>query len=488
MRPIRGPIDYNRYPPRERRPSSDAPPHQPASHQPASHQPAFDEPSPHRRFQSGRGHRNAAQRGDFERRRAESDAGECSPEPAIATGTEEEFPAPAQELRRGRRARSRRGRHPAHREIAAGVSATANGESVTKNRRVRSGRRRVALWKRARRWAYLLLLLLLGEMGVAMLTSSHFAIARVEVHGLNITTPAQVAPVQGALLGRNWLRAPLSGAKAELEKVPSVQRVEMTRMLAWPPQILIRVSERQPFARVGAGRKWFVVDSQGVPFRVATKEDEALYAVTGPTLQPQLGRALPAAAWNRVRQVARALAQSAAEGERWALRRLYFDRHGFASLRLTGGAQDETLVQLGSERWPEKLRRARQALAYFEATGRRASTLNLLSYSMPTWTPKTLSQAPVTTSQIVPKNLQNGAQSKAATRSNDASEAKMPTASQQTLKKPGDSQNPPPRNAKREGDLSTHGAAPETMQAPNRHLDVAPQNATPNVLNSNWPA
>jgi endonuclease/exonuclease/phosphatase (EEP) superfamily protein YafD len=42
------------------------------------------------------------------------------------------------------------------------------------------------------------------------------------------------------------------------------------------------------------------------------------------------------------------------------------------------------LIQMGADRWPEKLQRARRALTYFEATGRRAAVLNLISYSMPT--------------------------------------------------------------------------------------------------------
>jgi hypothetical protein len=88
-----------------------------------------------------------------------------------------------------------------------------------------------------------------------------------------------------------------------------------------------------------------------------------------------------------VREFALSLSRSEQKGTRWSLRRLYFDKQGFASLRLTGGAHDEMLIQMGSDNWSKKLQRARQALTYFEATGRRAAVLNLISYSMPTWTP-----------------------------------------------------------------------------------------------------
>ena len=503
MKPIRGPIDYNRYPPRDRRnatnaaatnAAADSP--QSAQNLPASHHPSAtpNRATPRSRAQNARGARpdaslnqgaaadaarDASKRpgdasqhlaSDAARRHSPSgarrDAGQAGvgldqrpwsqedtggdfqiqDEEAMAQtpGEEsagEEWPGAIPDTRRGRRMRSRRDRvwraQHANAQHANAQHANAQGvdgqrgtrgRGAAGGRRVRSGRRRVALWKRARRWAFLLLLALFGELGVAALTSSHFAIARVEVQGLNITPASSVTQVQDALLGQNWLRARVGQAKTELEKVPSIRSVELTRMLAWPPQILVRVSERQAFARVGADRNWFIVDREGVPFREATREDDALYAVTGPTLQPRLGRALPPSAWLRVRQVAQALAQSEKDGERWALRRLYFDRDGFASLRLTGGSQDETLVQLGADRWPEKLRRARQALAYFEATGRRVSTLNLLSYSMPIWTPKPTPQASPTATPTS-QNIRNGTESEAATLPPGTAAARVPTTS-----------------------------------------------------------
>jgi hypothetical protein len=166
-----------------------------------------------------------------------------------------------------------------------------------------------------------------------------------------------------------------------------VREAHIVRVLDWPPRLAISITERRPFARVGAGQNWWVVDDQGMPFRAATAGDAALYAVTGSKLHPVLGRALPAEAWRPAVQFAAALANDH-HGRQWNLRRIYIDKYGFASLRLSGGVHDEMLVQLGTEHWPEKLKRARQALAYFEETGRRAATLNLVSFSMPTWTPR----------------------------------------------------------------------------------------------------
>jgi hypothetical protein len=131
-----------------------------------------------------------------------------------------------------------------------------------------------------------------------------------------------------------------------------------------------------------------VVDENGMPFRGARREDENLYAVTGPRLMPELGKPLESTAWKPVVQFAGILKQDAQRAGGWNLRRVYFDRHGFASLRLTGGQSDETLVQLGASDWSAKLQTARWALADFAARGRHAESINLISSSVTTWTPR----------------------------------------------------------------------------------------------------
>jgi hypothetical protein len=102
----------------------------------------------------------------------------------------------------------------------------------------------------------------------------------------------------------------------------------------------------------------------------------------------EAGKHLPPKLWKSVVHLADVLTTQAQQGQQWQLRRTYIDKYGFASLRLEGGSHDEMLVRLGAGRWPEKLERARQALAYFEKTGRQAAALNLVSYSKPTWTPR----------------------------------------------------------------------------------------------------
>jgi hypothetical protein len=72
---------------------------------------------------------------------------------------------------------------------------------------------------------------------------------------------------------------------------------------------------------------------------------------------------------------------------------VYFDKNGFAALRVQGGSQDELLIRLGADRWEEKLQLARVALTFFERSGKRAQSLNLVSYNVPQWTPRQSAEA-----------------------------------------------------------------------------------------------
>lgn len=243
-------------------------------------------------------------------------------------------------------------------------------------------------WLWARRGATVLLGIGCLELLFAALTSPRMAVHEVDIRGLVMTPAAAVEPVQRKLMGQNWIRARVREAARALTQLPTVRSAQVVRVLSWPPRLDAQVEERQPFARVGAGGAWWVVDEAGMPFRHATAADKNLYAVTAPTLQPIYGHPLPPAAWRTVVDFAAALSGETQHGHDWTLRRIYFDKQGFASLRVAGGANDQILVRLGNNRWAEKLARARATLAFFEQTGRHAVALNLISYSRPTWTPR----------------------------------------------------------------------------------------------------
>ena len=245
-------------------------------------------------------------------------------------------------------------------------------------------KKRAPLWKRLRLFALILLLAGGVELVVAGLTSPQFRVADVTVSGAQITPADEVLRVQQSLIGQNWVRAQTDLAQKKLMALPAVKSARVVRALHWPPHLHIHIEERAPFARVGAGQNWWIVDESGVAFRREAKTDENLYALTGPKFAPEPGVALPGEQWQPAARLVRTLSTQRAA---WPLRRIYFDKNGFASLRMEGGAHDELLIRLGGDHWEEKLARARLALAYFDRTSQRAQSLNLVSYNMSQWTP-----------------------------------------------------------------------------------------------------
>lgn len=255
------------------------------------------------------------------------------------------------------------------------------------------------VWRHLRRIAGVLALLALGELGAAALTAPQFAVQEVTSDETSLTPPDALAEATTQLIGQNWLRAGTAPSVTKLEQLPMVKEAHVRRELDWPPRLHINIIERQPFARVGAGNEWWIVDSDGVPFRRATSADAKLYAISSRALAPEAGKPLPKEQWQSVVEFTGALADDAKQGHDWALRAIYFDSHGFASLRLADGAPgaapgDRVLVHLGTGPWDKKLQRARTALQWFETTGRRAEVLNLVSYKRPIWTPRRQAQMP----------------------------------------------------------------------------------------------
>lgn len=294
---------------------------------------------------------------------------------------------------------------PAHSPPREASSGTSHNAPHSVSRRTSKARRpkrgpnamtargeRRPLWRRLRRLACFLVLIGVVELVAAALTTKHFAVKAVDLSGVEITPESKLQEIAGRLVGQNWIRARLGEAEKAAQALPTVKSARVVRVLdEWPPRLTMRIEERQPFTRVGGGKTWWIVDREGILFRKAKEADKGLSAVTASVLDLdalQPGHKLPTKLWASVVELTDALQNDSASGAQWSLRRTYIDKWGFASLRLTGGAHDEMLVRLGSGRWPEKLQRTRQALAYFDASGKRASALNLVSFNMPTWTPR----------------------------------------------------------------------------------------------------
>ncbi len=254
-------------------------------------------------------------------------------------------------------------------------------------------RRRVPKW--LKRLSGLVALILLGLIGYAAFTAPQFGIASVDIRGIAATPQDELRPLARRLIGQNVLRFQGEEVARAARLLPTVESAQVVRLAQWPPKVALQISERAPVLKVGAGRDWWVVDPKGVPFRRSNPGDAALYRVVAPQFAPELGRPLDPKLWARARALTTAIetdnrfASAATQSENarfWQLRRIYFDRDGLASLRFDRAPHRETLVRLGDDAWPAKLARARQSLAYFERTGRKASELDLVSLERPVWT------------------------------------------------------------------------------------------------------
>lgn len=288
---------------------------------------------------------------------------------------------PSSPRRRSGRSRSQ----PRLRRSSASTLELEAHSAAPRGRRLRR-KKKPSLWWRRFRFVLVILCLIGGAWGLYLaLTSPDFQVASVSVSGAQITPEKELFRIQQSLIGQNWLRAKTDAAHQRLVGIPTVKNARVTHAVYWPPRLHIHLEERTPFARVGSGSDWWVVDESGVPFRRAEdKKDRDLYSLTGPNLLPRPGVPLPKEQWQPSARLLHALER---ERDLWSLRRIYLDKNGFASLRLQGGAHDEMLIRLGADRWEDKLVRARTALTYIERIGERAKSLNLVSYNMPQWTP-----------------------------------------------------------------------------------------------------
>lgn len=252
-------------------------------------------------------------------------------------------------------------------------------------------RLRIPLWKRLRAFCVALVLLGAVELGAASLTASHFNVKGVRIEGLQNTPNTQVREIAQKLVGQNWLRARSGPVIQSIEKIPTVDTVRVRRVIGWPLQLKVVVQERRPFALIGGGNQWWVVDAKGIPYQTVSQPQTLnLDALTGPDFHPQTGKPLPSAQWQKVTYLLNTMRedqQRDVHGFQWDVRRVYFDRNGNVSLRLKDAPHQELLVQLGTDQWAAKLQRARLALAYLDKTGQRAKVLNFVSYKIPTWIP-----------------------------------------------------------------------------------------------------
>lgn len=151
-------------------------------------------------------------------------------------------------------------------------------------RTVRVARKRFARRQWARRWlAWRGLLVAAGTLALAagagwlVYFSSAFAVAGVEVEGVDVLDPAQVRRVAEVPVGEPLARVSVESIEARVEALAPVKTVDVTR--SWPDQVRIAVVEREAVAVVERDGVLRGVDEDGVLFRSFPSQPGALPVV-----------------------------------------------------------------------------------------------------------------------------------------------------------------------------------------------------------------
>ncbi len=127
-------------------------------------------------------------------------------------------------------------------------------------------------WLRGHLITFLLLLILSG-VGYWLFLSDTFYVYGAEIHGTVFTTPDEIYALAD-FDGWNIFWINPQTVEARIKALPVVKAVDVKLHL--PNTVVIRVVERQPVAVWQAGDQAFLVDSEGVLFRVRGDASKAV--------------------------------------------------------------------------------------------------------------------------------------------------------------------------------------------------------------------
>jgi cell division protein FtsQ len=161
--------------------------------------------------------------------------------------------------------------------------------------------------RRARRLAFLALLVALGAGGWWLIQSPLLRIQEVTVEGTRLLDPEEVAAAAD-LGGASILFPDTGGARQRIESQPMVKSVTFER--AWPRGMRIIVQERRPWGFWEAQNRRYVIDEDGVVLeRVLPDEGAPVIRQLDATQSLQAGDRVDSDAVDLARQLAEAAPQ-----------------------------------------------------------------------------------------------------------------------------------------------------------------------------------
>jgi cell division protein FtsQ len=252
-------------------------------------------------------------------------------------------------------------------------SVAMAGQRLDRRRRRRRALRRI---RRVGLWLAVgvVLVALSGPLASGaglLLTTSRFAIERVEVAGQSRLSADEVVKASGLVPGQNLWSLDARRAVAGVEALPLVRRAEVIR--TFPNRVTLFVEERQPFTLVNAGGLHWV-DEQGVPLGPETRA----VSVDAPVISGAGADDVAAAGRMPSERVASGVAllrtlmraQSSLLSE---ISEVDVSRPEGPVLYMLDGVE----VHIGSEDWEGRLGRLGGVLAQLRASGQTVTSIDL---------------------------------------------------------------------------------------------------------------
>lgn len=241
---------------------------------------------------------------------------------------------------------------------------------------MRRNRRTRALWARI----FLVLFFMLIVSSVFMLNSELFKVKVIEIAGAKRVSADEINRQANIRLGTNILTVSSHSVEDTLMQNPLVKRVEVRRVI--PTKVKISVFERQPFAYVQIGPKYFLIDDERVVLEVTNAPRDRTFKIINSD------GAEPAEVGRRVEFPRESMFQSFFKIAKETVNDMYdvvrFNREGLTMI-LRNGAY----VQLGAgEDMEEKLRLMPMLVQSLDSANQRYEGINLKSLQAPTFVRK----------------------------------------------------------------------------------------------------
>jgi cell division protein FtsQ len=135
---------------------------------------------------------------------------------------------------------------------------------------LRPGRRRLFL-----PWGLVAVLLVLaGAVSWILFGTSLLGVNQVRVTGVSVLTPHQVEQAAAVTDGTPLAGLDLGAVRARVAALAPVRRVVVNR--DWPHTVLVEVTERTAVAAVPQGKRFALVDTEGVAFHTVSQRPAGL--------------------------------------------------------------------------------------------------------------------------------------------------------------------------------------------------------------------